>query len=110
MLPGLPPASSVFTDAALRPLAAPVVQLSTDVTVGGMTGPASAPPELLPPWLKTPPPLLPLPPPPSSCPDAAPESSPPEGPPLLLSPASPPDLVDPHATITARTTHGRAPR
>src|ERR1700722_8493878 len=44
MVPALPPARRAFTDAALRPLGAPVVQRSTNTVVTGMTGAASAPP------------------------------------------------------------------
>src|SRR5580693_9498365 len=103
MLPALPPARRAFTDAALRPLGAPVVQRSTNTVVTGMTGAASAPPS---------PPTAEKEPPPSSWPklgEPPPPSSPSsaDGPPLSPPPGRPFERFDPHATDSARPTYGK---
>src|SRR5580704_4586928 len=106
MVPALPPARSAFTDAALRPLGAPVVQRSTNTVVTGMTGPASPPPSAATVEKEPPPsswPKLGEPPPPSS-----PSSA--DGPPLSPPPPRPLERFDPHAPnaiASARPTHGK---
>src|SRR5450755_104701 len=106
MLPALPPARSAFTDAALRPLGAPVVQVSMDVTVIGMVRPASPPPSAPP--AKKPPLEPPLEPPPSSCPDPTSPFS--AGPPLSSPPPRPFEPLDPQATVMPIARHEGAQR
>src|ERR1700722_1522489 len=102
MVPALPPARSALTDAALRPLGAPVVQRSTNTVVTGMTAPASCPPSALPANE----------PPPSSCAKLVePLSSSPPPPldevtPSSPSPGRPFERFDPHATDAAMAAQG----
>src|SRR5580658_8629794 len=105
MLPALPPARSALTDAALRPLGAPVVHVSIEVTVTGMV-PASPAAPSLPPCPSVPkgplsPPGIMKPSPPSAPPSSAP-TPPPLAPPLVLPTPNPLEpFPEPQAPATA---------